>query len=174
MASNLIVLTFDTMDAADQVREALVKGKHEGALTIDDAAVVVKDAEGKVHVQNQVSRGTWTATGVGGLLGLLIGGILFPVGGLVFGLASGAVVGRFLNLGVDGKFVKEVGEEIKPGTSALFVLTSHENEAATLAILRQYQGKVLQTNLSSEAEESLKKALKDDSPGPESNAVWKS
>ena len=82
-------------------------------LQIDDAAVIVKDAEGKVHVQNQVSRGTWSATGVGGLLGLLIGSIFFPIGGLVLGLAGGALVGRMMNLGVDGKFVKQVEEEIQ-------------------------------------------------------------
>jgi len=54
-------------------------------VTIEDAAVVVKDAEGKVHVKNQVSRSTWAATGVGGALGLLIGTIFFPIGGLVLG-----------------------------------------------------------------------------------------
>lgn len=162
--NNLIVLTFDNMEEADKVREALVQGKKNGVLQIDDAAVVVKDEEGKVHVRNQVSRGTWTATGVGGLLGLLIGTVFFPIGGLVFGLAGGALVGRMMNLGVDGKFVKDVEAEIKPGTSAIFVLLKNENPTAELAILRQFNGKVLQTTLDTEAEESLKKALGDDTP----------
>lgn len=164
MASSLIVLAFDTTDEAEKVREALVQGKKEGVLQIDDAAVVVKGEDGKVHVKNQVARGTWAATGVGGMLGLLIGTIFFPLGGLVMGLAGGALVGRLMNLGVDGKFVKQVEEEITPGTSALFVLVSNANPAAELAILRQFKGKVIQTNLSSEAEESLRSALGDDSP----------
>lgn len=164
MASSLIVLAFDNAEEAEKVHQALVQGKKEGVLQINDAAVVVKDAEGKVHVKNQVSRGTWTATGVGGLLGLLVGTIFFPLGGLVMGLAGGALVGRMMDLGVDGKFVKDVEEELKPGTSALFILTSNANPTAELAILRQFQGKVLQTNLSTEAEESLKRALGDDSP----------
>jgi uncharacterized membrane protein len=164
MATTLIVLTFDNMDEAEQVHAALVKGKKEGALTIDDAAVVVKDAEGKVQVKNQVSTGTWTAAGAGGLLGLLIGVIFLPIGGIILGLGGGALVAKLLDTGLDGKFVKQVGEEIKPGTSALFVLLNHENQAAEMAILRQFHGKVLQTNLSTEAEENLKRALKDDSP----------
>ena len=164
MATTLIVLTFDNMEEAEQVHAALVKGKKEGALTIDDAAVVVKDAEGKVQVKNQVSTGTWTAAGAGGLLGLLIGVIFLPIGGIILGLGGGALVAKLLDTGLDGKFVKQVGEEIKPGTSALFVLLNHENQAAEMAILRQFHGKVLQTNLSTEAEENLKRALKDDSP----------
>ena len=58
MTSSLIVLAFDTMDEAEKVHEALVQGKKEGQLTIQDSAVVVKDTEGKVHVKNQVSSGT--------------------------------------------------------------------------------------------------------------------
>ena len=162
MPSSLIVLAFDTMDEAEKVHEALVKGKKEGLLTIQDSAVVVKDADGKVEVKNQVSSGTWMATGVGGALGLLIGTIFFPIGGLVLGLAGGALVGKFMDLGVDGKFVKQVGEEIQPGTSALFVLVDKENPGAELAILRQFKGKVLQTNLSSESEDAVRKALGDD------------
>ena len=164
MATTLIVLTFDNMDEAEQVHAALVKGKKEGALTIDDAAVVVKDAEGKVQVKNQVSTGTWTAAGAGGLLGLLIGVIFLPIGGIILGLGGGALVAKLLDTGLDGKFVKQVGEEIKPCTSALFVLLNHENQTVEMAILRQFHGKVLQTNLSTEAEENLKRALKDDSP----------
>ena len=117
--SSLIVLAFDNMEEAGKVHEALVQGKKEGVMQIDDAAVVVKDMDGKVHVKNQVARGTWTATGVGGLLGLLIGTIFFPIGGLIFGLAGGALVGRMMNLGVDGKFVKDVEAEIKPADSRI-------------------------------------------------------
>ncbi len=164
MSNNLIVIVFEEVGAAEQVHEALVKGKKEGLLQIDNAAVVEKAQDGKVHVKNQISRGTWMSTGVGGLLGLLIATVFFPIGGLVLGLAGGALVGRMLNTGVDGKFVKEVEAELKPGTSALFILVNKADPTAELAILRQYKGKVLQTTLSTEAEESLKKALGDDTP----------
>lgn len=162
--SNLIVLTFDSVEEAEQVHLALKDGKKNGVLNIDDAAVVEKDSNGKVHVKNQISHGTWTATGVGGLLGLLVGMIFMPLGGLVLGLAGGALVGRLMHLGVDGKFVKEVEAELKPGTSALFILTSQENPTAELAILRNFKGKVLQTTLDSEMEESLRKSLGDQTP----------
>jgi uncharacterized membrane protein len=163
MSSSLIVLAFDTMDEAEQVHEALVKAKSEGLMKIQDSAVVVKDAEGKVHVKNQVSSTTWAATGVGGFLGLLIGAVFFPIGGLILGLAGGALVGKFMDMGVDGKFVKDVGNELKPETSALFVLIDKADPTAELAVLRQYKGKVLHTTLSTEAEENVRKALGDES-----------
>jgi uncharacterized membrane protein len=161
MANSLIVLAFDNTEEADKVLEALERGKRDGIIQIDDAAVVVKDADGKVHVKNQVSHGSWMSTGVGGMLGLLIGGIFMPLGGLVMGLAGGALVGRLMDFGIDGKFVKEVEQEIQPGTSALFVLARNADPTAGLAILRQFKGKVIQTNLSGEAEDSLRKALGD-------------
>jgi uncharacterized membrane protein len=153
----LVVLTFDDMATAEEVHESLVKTKNQGLITIDDAAVVVKDQDGKVHVDNQVARGTWISTAVGGGLGLLIGSIFFPLGGLVLGLAGGALVAKSMDLGVDGKFVDEISDKIQPGTSALFVLVEDVNTDAILALLRNYEGHVLQTTLDSETEASLKR-----------------
>ena len=161
MASQLVVLTFDDMETAEEVHQSLVKAKNQGLVTIDDAAVVVKDEDGKVKVDNQVARGTWISTAVGGGLGLLIGAIFFPLGGLVLGLAGGALVAKAMDLGVDGKFVDEVSDKIQPGTSALFILAEDAHADAILAILRQYEGHVLQTTLDADAEEAIKKALHD-------------
>ena len=163
MAGQLVVLAFDDMETAEKVHQSLVSAKNQGLIQIDDAAVVVKDEEGKVKVENQVARGTWIGTAVGGGLGLLIGAIFFPIGGLVLGLAGGALVAKSMDLGVDGKFVDEVSEKIQPGTSALFILAEDANTAAILAVLREYEGHVLQTTLDTEAEEAIKKALHDQS-----------
>ena len=45
----------------------------------------------------------------GGALGLLIGGLLFPVGGLVLGAVGGALVGKMLDMGVDNIITDEPG-----------------------------------------------------------------
>jgi uncharacterized membrane protein len=161
MASQLTVLAFDDKETAEEVHSALVDAKKQGLIVIEDAAVVVKDEDGKIHVDNQVARGTWVASAVGGGLGLLIGGIFFPIGGLVLGLAGGALVAKAMDLGVDGKFVDEVSEKIQPGTSALFILSKDANSPAILAVLREFEGHVLQTTLDSEAEAQIKKALDD-------------
>lgn len=157
--SSLVVISFDSPDEAEKVLKSLKAQTKYDNISFKDTALVSKDIDGKMNVKNEVSHGTMTATGIGALLGLMLGGLLFPVAGLLVGAGGGALVGRFMNLGVDGDFVKEVSESIQPGTSALFVLVHDANPAVVRAILQEHPGKVIQTTLSPEAEESLKKAL---------------
>ena len=157
--SSLVAITFDSPDEAQNVLEILRGQSKYGNISFDDTAVVSKDADGKVHVKNNVSHGTMVATGIGALLGLMLTFIAFPVAGLLVGGAIGAGIGRLMDLGIDGHFVQEVSESIEPGTSALFVLVHDANPAAVRAALEGHPGTILQTTLSEEAEENLKKAL---------------
>ena len=157
--SSLVVISFDSPDEAAAVLESLRAQSKYGNISLDDTAVVSKDADGKVHVKNNVSHGAMTATAVGALLGLLLGVFLFPVAGLLLGAGGGAIIGRMMDLGVDGKFVKEVTESLQPGTSALFVLVHDADPAVVRALLEEHKGTILQTTLSAEAEENLRKAL---------------
>jgi uncharacterized membrane protein len=157
--SQLIVVSFDDMEQAGQVLAALKKQQGQGTIKIDDAAVIVKDESGKVEVKNQASSGTkWGAFG-GGVLGVLLTGLFFPVAGLVAGVAAGALIGKSLNLGVDKKFVQDVTEALKPGNSALFVIGSG-NPAAVRAVFEPFKGTLLQTTLDTEGVEQLKDSLK--------------
>ena len=155
--SNLVVVVFDDMEEAGKVREALKE--HSDQISLDDSAVVVRDEEGKIHVKNEVDRGVAVGALGGGALGLLIGGLLFPVGGLVLGALGGALVGKMADKGVDQKFVDQVGEHLQPGNSALFVIVREANPAVARAVLQPYKGTVLQTSLPPEAEEELRRAL---------------
>lgn len=157
--SSLVVISFDTADEAQNVLDVLHSQEKYGNISFDDTAVVSKDADGKVHIKNNVSHGTMTATGVGALLGLLLGALFFPIGGLLLGAGGGALVGRLMHLGVDGDFVKQVSESLQPGTSALFVLVREADPAVVRAALEGHHGTIIQTTLSEEAEEALKKAL---------------
>jgi uncharacterized membrane protein len=106
--SNLVVIVFDNETEAGKVREALNKLEHQGRISLDDSAVVVKDSSGKIHVKNQMDRGIIVGAVGGSLIGLLLGFVFFPIGGLVIGALGGALVGKFADLGVDQKFVKDV------------------------------------------------------------------
>ena len=158
--SHLIVITFDNMEEANEVRESLRKGQKGDYISLDDSAVVVKDEDGKAHVHNEMDRGVKVGAIGGGFLGLLIGGLLFPVAGLLLGVLGGALVGKIAAPGVDNKFVEDVTNEIKPGTSAIFFIVRDANADYAVASLRPYKGKIYQSTLPEEAEEALRGELK--------------
>ena len=158
--SNLIVVTFDDADEAGKVLKALRSVQKQGYLSLDDSAVVIKDEEGKVHVKNEVDRGVKIGAVGGGMLGLLLGSVFFPLGGLLVGALAGGLIGKSVDLGVDQKFVKEVGEDIQPGTSALFFLVRDADPEVAVAALRPYKGTVRHTTFPPEAEKELRRILK--------------
>jgi uncharacterized membrane protein len=157
--SHLVVVTFDDPDEAGKVRDTLRSAQHGDYLSLDDSAVVVKDTEGKTHVKNEMDRGTVIGAVGGGLLGLLIGGIFFPVAGLLIGAVAGGLIGKTADLGIDQKFVKQVSEDLGPNTSALFFIVRGGNPEVALAALRPYKGNVYHTSFPPEAEKELRRIL---------------
>jgi len=155
----LVVFTFDDENEARGALEALRNLEKAGRLKIDDSAVIRRGEDGKVHVDNKIDSSVKSGAAIGGMLGLIIGGLLFPIGGLILGAAGGAAFGKMMETGVDKKFVEDVSNSLQPGSSALFVTSSGADPAAVVAALRPFKGTVYHTNLSSEAEQSLRSAL---------------
>jgi uncharacterized membrane protein len=157
--SNLIVMIFDNVEDAQKLRADLRSLEREGLVSLDDAAVIEKDAEGKVHVRNEVDTGVKVGALAGGLLGLFLS-FMFPIAGLVVGAGGGALVGALMDKGVDRNFVNDVTESLKPGSSALFVIVRDAESDAVLGAIRPYQGTLYQTTLPTTLQEQLQDALK--------------
>ena len=155
----LVVFTFDEENEARSALDALRNLEKAGRLSIDDSAVIRRDEDGKIHVDNKIDSSVKGGAAIGGMLGLIIGGLLFPIGGLILGVAGGAAIGKMMETGVDKKFVEDVSNSLQPGSSALFVTSNGGDRAAVVAALQPFKGTVYHTNLSSEAEQSLRSAL---------------
>jgi uncharacterized membrane protein len=158
--SNLIVIVFDDAEQAGEVRASLKSVEHLGRLKLDDSAVVVKDADGKIHVKDQMDRGVKVGAVTGGLLGILLASIFFPIGGLIIGAVAGGLIGSAAGLGISKSFIKEVSESMTENSSALFIIVRDGDPDIAVAALRPYEGKILQTTLSPEDEEALRRTLK--------------
>jgi uncharacterized membrane protein len=158
--SDLLVLTFEDIEQAGLAFEALEKMKAQGKLKIDDAAVIVKHDDGKVEIKNQTDSATKTGAIGGGVLGLIIAGVFFPVAGLVIGAAGGALVGKSLDKGIDKQFIKDVTDTLKPGSSALFVIGTGDGSGIVGAALRPFKGTIYQTSLPTELVDALREELR--------------
>jgi uncharacterized membrane protein len=157
--STLVVIKFDNEAGADRMREELGRLQKEELIKLDDAAVVVRRADGKVKVKQATSLVGAGALG-GAFWGMLIGLLFFaPWLGLAIGAGAGALAASMQDIGVDDSFIKQVGASIQPGNSALFVLVREATTDRVLEELKPYGGEIIHTNLSSEDEARLKAAF---------------
>ncbi len=92
------------------------------------------------------------------LMGLIF---LNPLLGAAIGAAAGSLVGRYEDIGLNDKVMKDLAQSFKPGTSALFILVRKATVDKVLEGLKDFagKGKVFQTSLSKDDETALQHAL---------------
>ena len=173
--SELVCIAFQDSDTADQVLNKLRAMEPKHVLDLEDAVIVVRDKDGKVHLKQCVDVfGSATTHGValGMLWGALMGLLFFnPLAGLLASLAGGAgggaitlaaeEYGLLSDYGIPDTFIRALGSTIVPGTSAIFLLIQNFDEDKLLAKISTYEGTILKTSLSKEQEERLRIALAD-------------
>jgi uncharacterized membrane protein len=139
--------------------EAIKGLQKQELIKLEDAAIVVRRQDGKAKVKQAQSLVGAGALG-GAFWGMLIG-LLFwaPWLGLAIGALSGAIAGHFTDVGIDDKFIKEVGDTIEPGHSALFLLIYQWTEDRVMDALDEFDAEVLRTSLSAEDEAKLREAF---------------
>ncbi len=171
--SELVCIAFKDSSTADHVLNELRAMETEYVLDLEDAVIVVRDMDGKVHLKQCVDVfGGATTHGValgvlwGGLMGLLF---MNPLAGLLGSIAGGAgggamstaanEYGLLNDYGIPDNFIKDLGSTITRGTSAIFLLIRSVDQEKLLAGISQYEGAILKTSLSKEQEEQLRAAL---------------
>ena len=155
--TTLSVLEFNSPDGADQALRILQRLQQQQLIKLVDAAVVTWPQGGKEPKTKQMIS-TARAGAIGGAFwGFLIGLIFFvPLLGLAVGAATGAVTGALNDYGIDDNFIKQVREKVKPGTSALFLMTAHAVIDRVVAELKSLNPELITSNLSDEQESRLR------------------
>lgn len=160
--ATLSVWRFPSPDGAQVMLNSLESLQKEGLINVEDGAIVTWPVDAKKPRTRQMRNMAGIGALGGAFWGMLFGLLFFiPFVGLAIGAAAGALGGAFADVGIDDDFIRRVREEITPGTSALFLLSSNavmdKVEPAIRAL--NLDPHLVSTNLSSEQEAKLRETL---------------
>ena len=118
----LYIASYNSVEDAWMDYDAVKELHSSGIIGTYDAAVVSKDADGKVHVHKRekpTRHGVWTGIAVGAVVG-----ILFPpsiIATAAIGGVVGGVIGHLWH-GMSRGDMKDLGEMLDAGTASLVVV----------------------------------------------------
>jgi len=157
--SELMVLGFETEAEADAFGLKVAQLQKDMIVQLQDAAMVVRDPDGKPHVKhghNLVGAGAMGGAFWGMLFGLLF---FVPFLGLAIGGGMGALFGKMGKTGLNKAVLEQMGDAVPPGKAGWFLLIEKMTEDKFLEAVEGTPAKVVRTNLSHEDEEQLKEAF---------------
>jgi uncharacterized membrane protein len=152
-----LVMAFTDEKAGEQALKAMDKGKKAKTFYYEEAALVRQDAAGKVHYKETGDLKTGEGAGVGALVGGVMG-ILGGPGGVVLGASAGAAIGAAVShkdRGFRDESLKTMGLALKPGTSAVVAISSHDFLKAVQKQVSVEDTRMFVANLSREISSKL-------------------
>jgi len=167
MASHtqLIVCTFDGDAQADAARAAIQSlDKQLGTLKLGNIAILRKGADGGVTFSeteqlHEYSRDSTFGIVLGWLLGAantLVGAPLGVAPGVESGAALGTEAAAQRDVGFPDEALRQLGEQLHAGSSALVTLVDPDHGATVLAELEKLGGTIMQSQLPAETVAALK------------------
>jgi uncharacterized membrane protein len=145
-------------DRAREAYQELMDLNEKGKAQIHSATLVVRGEDGRARLKKTSDQTKGKRAGRGAFWGLLVGLVLGgPVAGLLAGLGLGAFKGGKKEGGIDQKFLKELGEQIRPGNAAIFMLIP-AGDADTMQHLEAYDASLYTTALTDDVHEAVEKA----------------
>lgn len=153
----LIVAAFDQEERAGEVLGEIQELEKMKFIGVWNAAVITKDADGKLKLKETaeikgVKRGAGIGAIAGGIIGILAGG---PIGGIVLGAAAGALGGKVIDLGFSNKELKEMGELMGPGSSAIIAVIEHRWMGDLVAALEELGAEIIRQELKDEVAQTI-------------------
>ena len=120
----VFIATFGNESQAKVVLKDFMAMDKEGSIDLIDAAVIVRGADGKVKFEETVDPGgkKWAKRGAvaGGVVALIFPPAL--IASAVVGGAAGGIWGKIRDKGFKDEDLKDIGESMEPGTSAIIAV----------------------------------------------------
>lgn len=163
--SHLWAIGYDDMERASQVRDEIARlgwdsGQAGRYLILSDIAVVVRHSDGTFTFDREPFSGLGNilaCSGVGFLAGLVLAAPL--TGAAIGALVGSAGTAAATRVGISEDFIQNVEKQMKPGTSALFVLDDAGDMEIIQHEIRGLGGKVLRTNVDRERAKLIQETL---------------
>ena len=122
----IVAAAFNSPDGATKALQVLKDAKAAGLLAIDNAAILTKDANGKLDVKEPTDWGGTKGAVVGGVTGAALGLLAGPVGWAIgLGALVGGLSAKLRDSGFSDARLRRLGESLKPNTSALVAVVEH-------------------------------------------------
>ncbi|HEY4279680.1 MAG TPA: DUF1269 domain-containing protein [Conexibacter sp.] len=161
--ATLTVWRFPDAAGAESAVATLQDLQRQELIQLQDAATVSWEVGAKKPKTRHLADMTGQGALGGAFWGLLFGLIFFvPLLGLAVGAAAGALGGSMVNVGIDKEFIERVRAEIRPGSSALFVMSSGAVQDRVREAFAGSHAQLIQTNLSAEQEQQLRDAFSEE------------
>jgi uncharacterized membrane protein len=159
---DLTVWLYSTPLGVDAGELRLKRLVEQEVLRVHDATAVIWMPGAEEPRVRRLKHGMGKAAGKGSVLGGLVGlVVLAPVAGAAAGAAAGAVLHRLRSAGIDDHVVDRIRDEIRPGTSALLVLSSDVDAARLRPLLEHREATLLHAELSDDAPVVLRELLEE-------------
>ena len=124
--TQVIVAAFDGMDSAKEAFDDLKQLEKEKSIKIENAAILRKDHDSKLHIRDVKDMTGTRGAVLGGVTGAVVGVITGPVGWVALGGAAiGGLVAKLKDGGFDNSRLEQWGDRLQPGTSALIAVVDH-------------------------------------------------
>jgi uncharacterized membrane protein len=162
--ATLTVWKFKSAEGAETASRTIQQLARENLVTIRDAATVRWEEGAKKPKTKQLTSTTGAGALGGSFWGMLFGLLFFvPLLGAAIGAATGALRGALTDVGIDDGFINRVRDEITPGTSALFLMSSDAViDKVRDAFAGQETPELIFTNLSEDQETALREVFGED------------
>jgi uncharacterized membrane protein len=154
---SLVWAVFDTPYGAADAVEQLKQADRNWLISIENAAVVEKNSDGGVTLNETGDRTGMSGLGTGALIGGIIG-LIFPpalIASSAAGAAAGGVGAQVRDAGFEDNALRAVANELTPGQSALIAVIWHQWVDDAVRFLDQTAHRVGWTEITKEAAELL-------------------
>lgn len=160
----LVGVSFDDEFRAREFLTAAGGLAARGSLTLRDAVLVTKDAEGKTTAHETTdldpTRSALSGAMWAGLFGLVLGGPVGWVAGLAVGAGAGALTAKVVDLGISDEWVEWFRAAVEPGTVTVVLLVEELDRDVLVKEVARFSGaELVYANLDPDTIDRLKAAL---------------